>query len=146
MTEQNEWKEMLAKEKQYNEAIDLNNEQEAKIAELRKDLLKLTKSYLPDIDGLEVRVKLSLDDEDEGLYYQNKTLAQLSESELWDLFIQIWEDNDVRFIFCENIQDLGSEAIKTMNRLVKEKKAKIFASEMERGKKEMEVSFETKID
>lgn len=146
MTEQNTWKEVLAKEKEYNEALEANILQNDRIDECRKDLLKITKSYLPEVAGLEIRVKVSMDDEDEGIYYQNKTLAQLSESELWKLFIPIWEDNEVRFIFCENVQDLGSDAVKTMNMLIKDKKARIFASEMERNKKEMEIVFSTKIE
>ena len=44
----------------------LNIQENDKIDKLRTDLLKLTKTYLPDIPGLEVRVKVSLDDEDEG--------------------------------------------------------------------------------
>lgn len=145
LSEQNTWKEVLAKEKEYNEALQLNIDQNGSIDQLRKDLLKITKSYLPKIEGLEIRVKVALDDEDEGIYYNGLTLAQLSESEIWDLFIRIWEDYEVRFIFCENINGLGSDAIKTMNRLVKDKKAKILATEMERGKTEMTVSFESKI-
>jgi hypothetical protein len=146
LSEYKTWQEVLDKEKSYNELLEKNIQENASIDKLRIDLLKLTKTYLPEIDGLEVRVKVSLEDEDEGLYYQGKTLAQLSESELWDLFIKIWEDNEVRFIFCENIQDLGSEAVKTLNRLVKEKKARVFASEMDRAKKEMEISFSTKVE
>ncbi len=145
LTDYNQWGEVLVKEKTYNELLEENLQQNDSIDKLRTDLLKITKSYLPDLPGLEIRVKVALDDEDEGIFYENKTLAQLSESELWGLFIKIWEDNDVRFIFCENIQDLGSDAVKTMNKLVKEKKAKIFASEMERGKKEMEIIFDTQI-
>lgn len=146
MSEEKTWKEVLAKEKEYNAKLADNIQENDKIDKLRTDLLKITKSYLPEIPGLEVRVKVSLDDEDEGLYYQNKTLAQLSESELWDLFIKIWEDNDVRFIFCENVQDLGSDAVKTMNRLVKEKKVRIFGSEMDRDQKEMQVTFAAKVE
>jgi len=115
------------------------------IDKLRLELLKITKTYLPDIEGLEIRLKTGLDEEDEGIFYQGKSFAQLSESELWDLFLVIWAAKDVQFIFCENVNALGSEAIKTLNRLVKEG-AVVFASEMERSKKEMEISFSTKIE
>jgi hypothetical protein len=113
---------------------------------LRLDLLKITRTYLPGIEGLEMKLKMGLDDEEEGIYYNGKSLAQLSESELWDLFENIWAEKGVQFVFCENITSLGSEAVKTLNRLVKEKKAQVFATAMDRSKKDMEIIFSTKID
>lgn len=148
LAEQAQWKDTLAKEKEYNEMLEQSHRADGVIDELRKDLLFITSTYLPKIPGLEIRLKVnSIDngDEDEGIFYQGKSLAQLSESELWDLFILIWEDKGVRFVFCENISSLGSAAVATMNRLVKEKKARVFASEMDRSKKSMSITFESKI-
>lgn len=145
IADQREWKDVLAKEKEYNEKTDQYLQFDGDIDKLRQDLLKLTKSYLPkSIEGLEVKVKVKLDDEDEGIYYNGKSLAQLSESELWDLFVQIWAEKDVQFVFCENVPSLGSDAIETMNTLAKGG-AKIFASAMQRGQDTMTITFETKI-
>lgn len=148
IAEQTQWKDVLKKEKELDEmeqTVVLATDQ---IAQLRVAILELTSTYLPKIKGLEIRTKgFSIDtgDEDEGIFYQDKSLAQLSESELWDLFLLIWEKMEVYFVFCENISSLGSQAVQTLNRLAKEKKAQIFASEVDRKKDTMEISFETKI-
>lgn len=148
IAEQTQWKDVLKKEKELDEmeqTVVLATDQ---IVQLRVAILELTSTYLPKIKGLEIRTKgFSIDngDEDEGIFYQDKSLAQLSESELWDLFLLIWEKMEVYFVFCENISSLGSQAVQTLNRLAKEKKAQIFASEVDRKKDTMEISFETKI-
>jgi hypothetical protein len=138
------WKNVLDQEKKLIECQDKSQTYDAEIDELRKELMELTQKYLPKIKGLQVRVKVGLDDEDEGIYFENKTLAQLSESELWALFLQIWDAKGVRFVFCENINSLGSDAVSILNGLAKEG-AHVFATEMERKKKEIQVTFETKI-
>ena len=146
LAEYDKWKTILKREKEYNDCLDAVNVANDRIDKLRKELLSLTSTYLPKVPGLEIRVRVGLDDEDEGIYYNNKSLAQLSESEIWDLFADhIWPEKDVYFIFCENITSLGSEAIKNMNRLVKEKKAMIFATEMDRSKDELNITITTKL-
>lgn len=148
IAEQSQWKEVLKKEKElddYEQTVVIATD---KIDQLRRELLELSSTYLPKIKGLEIRTKqMSIDngDEDEGIFYEGKSLAQLSESEIWDLFMLIWEKKSVFFVFCENISSLGSEAVATLNRLVKDKKAQVFASEVDRKKKEMEITFETAI-
>lgn len=146
LAEQSEWKTVLKKEKELIEMQEASTTADGTIDRLRLELLKITKTYLPEIKGLEIRLKTGLDDEDEGIFYNGMSFAQLSESALWDLFLEIWAEKDVQFIFCENINTLGSEAVKTLNRLVKENKAQVFASEMERSKKEIEITFLTKIE
>lgn len=146
LAEQEQWKEVLAKEKEYNELLQGSTEADATIDKLRLELLKLTKAYLPKVDGLEVKIKTALTDEEEGIYYHGKTLSMLSESELWGLFAEhIWPFHDVKFIFCENINSLGSNAVAILNKLAKDG-AVIFATEMSREKKSREFSITTKID
>lgn len=146
--EYKDWKEVVRKKKEHDEFEDASTQLTGQIDDLRYKLRELTKKYLPEVEGLEIRLASGIDDEDqdEGIYYHDKTLAQLSESELWDLFLLIWEQMEVQFIFCENINALGSDAIKTLNRLAKEKKAQIFASEMDRKKNHIEISLSTKLD
>lgn len=147
ISEYNEWKNVLEKEKYYNELLQASMEADGLIDNLRNQLRELTKSYLPKVDGLEIKINTGIDNtEEEGIFYKNKSFAQLSESELWDLFIEhIWPAKGVHFIFCENISSLGSDVINTINKLVKEKKATIFATEMQRGKKQMEITISNKI-
>lgn len=146
LADHDKWKTILKREKEYTERQDAVNIVNDQIDKMRKDLLKLTKTYLPDVPGLEIRVKTGIDDEDEGIYYNNKSLAMLSESELWDLFVDhIWPAKDVFFIFCDNLSSLGSEALKNMNKLLKEKKAMIFASEMDRSKDEINITVTSKL-
>lgn len=149
IAEQTQWNDLLKKEKRLQaaeEAVVLATDQ---IDQLRAALLELTSTYLPKIKGLEIRTKgMSIDngDEDEGIFYQGKSLAQLSESELSQLFLMIWEAKKVEFVFIENISSYGSGFVKLLNDLVKAGKIKVMASEMDRKKKEMQISFETKID
>ncbi len=144
VTDYNSWKVVLDNEKKLIVLQDESQTLDAEIDELRKELLELTHKYLPKIKGLTIKVKTSLDSEEEGIYFEGMTLAQLSESELWGLFMQIWEAKGVRFIFCENVNSLGSDAISMLNKLAKEG-CYIFVSEMDRSSKEMKVTFETKI-
>lgn len=145
LAEQSQWKEVLKKKKELDDNESTSQQADATLDKLRMDLLKLTKSYLPDIDRLEIRVKTGLDDTEEGIYYKGKSLAMLSESELWALFLLIWAEKDVSFVFCENVNSLGSDAVAILNKLVKEG-AQVFASQMERKQNHMEVSFSTKIE
>lgn len=145
LAKQTKWRQILAQEKTLNELVEESTTADGKLDELRKELLELTQKYLPKIKGLEVKVKTGIDDEEEGVCYQGKTLAQLSESELWGLMELIWAQKDVRFVFCENVNSLGSNAIAQLNDLAKSG-AVIFATEMQRSKNQMEISLETKLD
>ncbi len=148
IAEQTQWNDLLKKEKRLQaseEAVVLATDQ---IDQLRAAILELTSTYLPKIKELEIRTKgMSIDngDEDEGIFYQGKSLAQLSESELSALFLMIWEAKKVEFVFIENISSYGSGFVKLLNDLVKAGKIKVMASEMDRAKKEMQISFEAKI-
>ena len=145
LADQEKWKGVVKKKKELDDSETVSQQADATLDKLRVDLLKLTKSYLPEIPSLEIRVKTGLGDTEEGIYYQGKSLAMLSESELWALFLLIWEQKDVSFVFCENVNSLGSDAVAILNKLVKEG-AQVFASEMLRKQNHMEVSFSTKID
>jgi hypothetical protein len=144
LAEYDKWKGVLKKEKELTDMQDDSQRADGWLDKLRLDLLELTQKYLPKIKGLAIKVKTSLDDDDEGIYYEGKTLAQLSESERWGLFCQIYEAKGVQFVFCENVNSLGSDAVAILNKLVKEG-AQIFATEMDRKKDTMEITFETKI-
>lgn len=140
LAEQEQWKSVLSMEKEmeeYNDAIVAADAQKDKLS---LELLSITKKYLPEIEGLEMKVAKGLDDEEEGIFYHGKTLAQLSESELWGLFLLIWEEKGVQFVFIENVSSLGSKAIDILNDLSK-KGIKVYASEMDRKKDTMKITF-----
>lgn len=145
LIEQDKWKEILKKEKDLHEYEEVSKQADSRVDKLRMELLKLTKTYLPEIEGLEIRVKVGLDDEDEGVYYMDKTLAQLSESELTELFAEIYFKKNSQFIFLENVTSFGSTAVALFNRLIKDG-VQIFASEMDRSQKEMQINFLAKVN
>jgi hypothetical protein len=148
LADQKEWKELLSKEKELNEMEQTVILANGSIDKLRSELLELTASYLPPIKGLDIRTKTSAidnEDEDEGIFYNGKSLAQLSESEYAGLWMLIWKEKNVCFVFIENISSYGSSFIKVLNDLAKRGEIKVFASEMQRGKKDMSITFETSI-
>jgi len=149
LAEQTQWDEVLRKEKELQESEDLVIAATALLDTLRSDLRALTSTYLPKIQGLEIRTKsMSIDNgsEDEGIYFNGNSLPQLSESKYAEMWMQIWEDKKVKFVFIENISSYGSGFVKVLNDMVKRGVIKLYASEMHRGQKTMEISFETKIE
>lgn len=141
------WKQVLAKEKTLTETQELAVAATAQLDELREKLLKLTKSCLPKVDGLEIKVAAGLDktDKPEGVFFNDQAIHELSESEYTEMWCQIWEAAGVNFIFIENITSMGSGAVKTMNTIAKNGGI-IFATHMDRSTKDMSVVFKTKID
>jgi len=140
LLEQQDWKRIKQLKIDMDQYETLVQDADAKKDKLKMDLMKVTKKYLPEIEGLEIKIATGMDDEEEGIYYNNKTMAQLSESELWSLFFQIWEQKQVRFVFIENVSSLGTDAVGVLNMLA-ENGVKIFASMMDRKKGSMKISF-----
>lgn len=141
------WKQILAKEKQLTEIQEAATAATGQLDELREKLLKLTKSCLPKVDGLEIKVAAGLDkaDKPEGVFYNDQPIHELSESEYTDLWCKIWDAAGVNFIFIENITSMGSGAVKTMNQIAKNG-GMIFATHMDRSSKDMSIVFKAKID
>jgi hypothetical protein len=75
----------------------------------------------------------------EGLFYRGHSIAELSESELWDLAIQFWSVMDAHVILVENLPSLGSDAIDRINQFV-EAGGQVFYSAMQRGTRELKVT------
>lgn len=101
------------------------------------DLLrkKFIEGFTPKIEGMELVIHDGIDSytKEEGIYFNNRSISQLSESELWDLFMRFCFYLDIRFLFIENITSLGTQAIHTLNWLVKERGVKVFYTAMVRG-------------
>lgn len=145
ISEFDRWKAVLKKEKEMHEMEELSMKATGKLDELRLELLQLTETYLPKIKGLKIITANGLDDDKEGVFLNDHSFAQLSESEYVDLWCQIWEKKGVNFIFLENTSSLGSGVVDTLNRLAKNG-AEVYATRMDRKKDAMEITFNTKID
>lgn len=147
LADYDKWKQILAKEKTLVETQELAVNATAQLDDLRENLLKLTKSCLPKVEGLEIKVAAGLDktDKPEGVFFNDQAIHELSESEFTDMWCQIWDAAGVNFIFIENTTSMGSGAVATMNRIAKNGGI-IFGTHMERSTKDMSVVFKSKLD
>jgi hypothetical protein len=146
LAEEREWSRVLEMKKDMDQFAEARTRAEQIKDKNLDDLQKLTKKFMPDIKGFELRIPKGMDDDSpEGLFYNGKTLAQLSESELWGLFFEIWEQKQVRFVFVENVSSLGTNAIETLNFLATQG-VKVFANSMDRKKDVMKITITDKID
>lgn len=140
------WQEVLKSEKKLVEMNDNSTNLTAEIDKLRENLLKETKKCLP-IEGLSIKVATGIDktDQEEGVFYNDQPIHQLSESEYADLWCRIWEEQGVPIVVLENITSFGSDFVKTLNQFVKNG-GTVFYSMMDRKKDELEISFKAKIE
>lgn len=141
----NDWKRVLEDKKVLDDLEEMSAKLTGQIDEDRVSLLELTKKYLPKMKGLEMKVATGIDDDQEGIFFQGKSPAKLSESELWEVFLAICDHNDVNFVFIENVSSLGSDAVSIINQLA-EHDVKVFASEQNRKMNKMEITITDKID
>lgn len=108
-----------------------------------KDLEDFIKSFTPDIPEFEVLVPTE-ENPKEGIFYKGKSIDQMCESELWEMCLMIWAAFDVRIVFVENINGLGTNAIERLNWFV-ENGGYVFATEMDRAEKNIKITINTKI-
>lgn len=148
LIEQNKWNEILEKEKDLHKMQKASERATGQLIDLDTQMLKLTRSYLPKIEGLKLKVKPSLDKEKEeiGLFYNDLSMGQINESKFAKLWAKIYIEKGMNFLFFENLSDLGSSAVEMLNELGKEPGVVIFYTLMDRKKKKMEINFKTKIE
>lgn len=131
---------------QYNDKEQKQIQLTADLDELKIERKNFIKQFTPDIPGLELVVNDGIDEEkEEGMYYNERTPQELSESMLWDLYIQILRAVNCHFVCIENLSSLGSEAIDRLNWFVKEGHGQVFYTAMQRGVKEMKITMHTDI-
>lgn len=146
LADQEKWKDVLKKEKQFNEKTEEATDLTEKLETKRAELVKMTAKCLPKVEGLTVKFSAGLDKkDDEGVYYNGKPLHALSESAETTFWCQVFDAAGVNFIFLENTTSFGSKATAIFNELAKNG-ATIFGTRMDRKVKEMGVSFKTKIE
>ena len=143
-----------AKNKEYNTKVETKITVTKAIDELRLARKQFIETFTPQIEGLKVIIDEGIDknnaedteddtpnpdkDLEEGLYYNGRTMQELSESELWKFFMLICKELGVRFLFIENAQSLGTDAANTINWFVKEGFGNVFYTAMMRGQKELQ--------
>lgn len=125
------------------EQIDLN----AEIDELRIKKKEFVARFTPSIEGLEIIVDDgSIDNEkQEGIYYKGHTIAELSESELWGLYIELCRVQGVNILCIDNVNSLGTNAIEILNEFAASG-GYVFCSAMERTQFELKATFHKKIN
>lgn len=148
IADQKKWNDILQKEKELKSNEKASEKATTQLADLDLEMLKLTSSYLPKIPGLKLKVRPSIDKDKEeiGLYFNEFTMSQLNESEFAKLWAKIFTEKEMNFLFFENISSLGSGAINVINELAKEDGVMVFGSRMDRKKKSLEISFNSKIE
>jgi len=142
------WRQILAKEKTLIETQELAVNATAQLDDLREKLLKLTKSCLPKVEGLEIKVAAGLDktDKPEGVFYNGQPLHELSQSETENLWAKIFVESGNNFLFFENLNNFGSETISFLDKIAKEKGVMIFGTRTNPYKKDMSVIFKSKVN
>lgn len=125
---------------EYNTLTDEQVLLDSEVEERRTELKEFIAEISPKIDGLEIVVASGIDnDKEEGIYYQGRTMLELSESELWQFFVQLCTSMGIYFVFIENSQSLGSQAVNIINMLSQQKGVTVFFTTMVRGQNKISI-------
>lgn len=145
VSDYNKWQEIKAKKSELDEFETLSQKADAKEKELLAELKELRAEIIPQVKGVDLVMEDEYEDgkliRKQGLYMDGKNVAQLSESEFWSLVLQIWRKNKVRLAVIDNYQDLGSQAVEILGKLVKDG-AYVLVAEMSREQKTLEIEYQ----
>lgn len=139
----NKWQEIKRKKKEKDEFETISQSADSKEKEILQSLKELQAEILPDIKGVELVTEDTHEDgvmKKEGLYLGGKNVSQLSESEWWNLVIQIWRKYKVKIVVIDNFQSLGSSAIDILNKLNNDG-CYILAAQMNREQKTLQINY-----
>lgn len=138
-----EWEIMLQNQKQANHFTDEYVRLTNRLDELAKAKQQLIELFSPKIERFEVCIP---DEEDkrEGLFYKDLSLDKLSESELWEMVLQLWKELNVQMAFVENINSLGTGAVEMFNMFIQQG-GYVFATMMNRAEKNLKITFASEI-
>jgi hypothetical protein len=117
---------------------------DAKEKEIAQAIKDLQADILPDIKGVEMYTEDTVEDGvtyKEGLYWKGKNVAQLSESEWWEVVLEIWRKYKVKIVVIDNASNLGSKAHERLEKLANDG-CYILAAEMNREQKTLSISYE----
>lgn len=144
LSKHNQWKQIKEKKKTMDEAETLSQQADIKEKELLREVKDLQAEILPDVKGVELVTEDDYVEGQlvrEGLYWEGKNAAQMSETEFWNFVIMVWRKYKVKVVVIDNFQNLGSRAVELLEKLHKEG-AHILAAEMDRETKELQISYE----
>lgn len=122
----------------YKKVFDKANKLTNEVDEIRAQRIQLAKTITPDIPGFEVRPGNI--DEEGGLFYNEKNISVLSESERYGLVVKIWKHFGIKVLFIENITNFGSKAMEIIDMFAKEG-GFVFATKMNRKQEKMSITF-----
>jgi hypothetical protein len=139
----NKWQEIKQKKSDRDQFETLSQQADAKEKELKKEMKELQAEILPDIKNVELVMEDTHEDGKmvkEGLYWEGRNVAQLSESEWFAIVLQIWRKYKVRIVVIDNFQSLGTKAVEIIEKLIKDG-AYVLAAEMKRGTQTLEIEY-----
>jgi len=140
----NKWQEVVKKKAEKDEYETISQRADAKEKELLQEVKQLQAEILPDIKGVELVTEDTHEDglmKKEGLYWNGRNVAQMSETEWWDIVLLIWRKYKVKIVVIDNYQSLGSDAVNILEKLNKDG-CYILAAEMHRETKTLEISYQ----
>ncbi len=115
------------------------------VNELAKTKKEYIKQFSPDIPDFEVRIAEGIGDRNEGIFYKGKPLVHLAESEMWEIATMLWRALNVKIIYVENVNSLGTGAIEKFNQFLETGGCYIFGTKMNRSEDNLKISFHTNI-
>lgn len=133
------WQRIKQDKKDMDEFETLVQECDTKKANHVKKRRSLLKDIV-DLDGLEVVTEQEIDGKAVGIYFDGKNPNQLSESELFDLYVKLCRAQGVTMVVVENITSFGSKVVQTLNQLAKSG-VYVWATEMRRGQQDLKIEF-----
>lgn len=139
----NKWQDIKKKKKELDAFETASQRADALAKELKQQMKAIQAEILPDIKGVELVLEDTHEDGEpkkEGLYWNGRNVAQLSETEWWDIVLLIWKKYKVKVIVIDNYSSLGSSAVNILEGLAKNG-AYILAAEMNREQKELQIHY-----
>jgi|GEM_PF-6616922 DNA repair exonuclease SbcCD ATPase subunit len=140
----NKWVAVKAKKTEMDDYETLSQQADASEKDLKQQVKELQAEILPDIKGIELITEDITEGgvlKKEGLYYENKNVAQLSETEWYSIVMMIWKKLKVKIVIVDNMQSLGTKGIEWLEKLNNDG-AYILAAEMNRESKTLEIKYE----
>lgn len=140
----NKWESIKEKKTERDEFETAAQRADANEKSLKQELKELQAEILPDIKGVELILEDTHVDgviKKEGLYWDDRNVRMLSESEWWSVVLSIWRKFKVKIVVIDNAQSLGSNAIEILNKLAKDG-AYILCAEMNREIKELTINYQ----
>lgn len=137
------WQEILKKKEERDGYETISQNADAGEKQLLKEMKELQAEILPDIKGVELVMEDTHEDgvpKKEGLYWNGRNVAQMSETEWWDIVLLIWRKYKVKVVVIDNYQSLGSDAVDILQKLSKDG-CYILAAEMNRQQKTLQIDY-----